>query len=93
MKLSEKQVEALITWALESKRPGGCSGWGPTFDAAMEVAQDLAKQDTLGQLKLKLAEAHWGWHEAKEANNDIMRHVHQGRKSAYNDAIKLLEGK
>lgn len=39
--LAPHHRQALIDWANESERPGGCSGWGPKFDAAMEAARSL----------------------------------------------------
>lgn len=39
--LTPDQAAALVTWAREQERPRGCSGWGPTFDGAMRVAQEV----------------------------------------------------
>lgn len=41
--LTVHQLEALTAWADEADRPGGCTGWGPKFDAVMSVARELRK--------------------------------------------------
>ena len=45
MILTSKQIAALIAWANEGDRKGGTTAWGPKFDAAMEVAQDVRARD------------------------------------------------
>jgi len=39
--LLEPQTAALAAWAEEQHREGGCSAWGPKFDAAMAVAESF----------------------------------------------------
>ncbi len=41
--LTVEQAEALAAWSAESRRAGGCSGWGPIFDAAMGVAHEVRR--------------------------------------------------
>jgi hypothetical protein len=48
VRLSDKDEAALVAWALEAIRPGGCSGWGSEFDAALQVARRLIPYDTEG---------------------------------------------
>jgi hypothetical protein len=48
VRLSDNDEAALVAWALEAIRPGGCSGWGPEFDAALQVARRLIPYDTEG---------------------------------------------
>lgn len=44
VRLTTRQVEALVRWSQEAQKPKGCSGWGPTFDGAMDVAHEVRKQ-------------------------------------------------
>jgi hypothetical protein len=46
--LSGAQATALADWADEQKRKGGTSGWGPKFDAAMAVAEEVASRKFAG---------------------------------------------
>ncbi len=39
--LNVGQVTDLAAWAEEENKPHGCSGWGPRFTAAFEVARTL----------------------------------------------------
>jgi len=42
--LTAEQAEALVRWSRETEKPNGCSGYGPTFDGAMDVAHAVRKQ-------------------------------------------------
>lgn len=58
MELTEEQKAALIAWANEGDRKDGTTAWGPTFTAAMRVAQavrDRAKAvPTLKTLQMEV---------------------------------------
>lgn len=41
MRLTDKQVKALVAWVDEADRPGGTTAFGPKFDAVMEVARHV----------------------------------------------------
>lgn len=41
MQLTKPEVEALVEWAEESYREGGCTAWGLKFSAALHVAQTI----------------------------------------------------
>lgn len=43
VKLSPQDSVALIAWANEADRKDGNSGFGPTFDRAMDVARRVRK--------------------------------------------------
>lgn len=44
--LTEEQAAALEAWAAEPHRKGGCSGYGPKFDAAFHVAEAVREGST-----------------------------------------------
>jgi len=41
--LTNDQIQALVDFANEGDRKGGCTAWGPKFDAVMNVAQAVRK--------------------------------------------------
>lgn len=53
-----EQARALAEWSAETRRPHGCSGYGPRFDDAMEVAHEV--RAIVGPSDMDLAEAEAG---------------------------------